>query len=93
MIHTKAVARQDTAGWEDWCHVDALERPEKQRGLCRLGIPWPEPWPTDPEEAEVKGTPEGWAYNCFVNPKVELELVPRLQKALEARAPMLGPQS
>ena len=92
MIHSKAVARQDTAGWEDWCQLEALQRPKNQRGLCRLGVPWPEPWPEDPENAEQRATPEGWAYNCYVNPKVEKEFVPRLQKAIEARAPMLGPQ-
>jgi hypothetical protein len=89
MIHTKAVARQDTAGWESACHKDNLELPPKQRVMCRLGLPWPEPWPADPETAAVKATPEGWAFNCFVNPKVENEFAPKLQEALVARAPFL----
>ena len=93
MIHSKAIARQDTAGWEMACHTKALERPKKIRGLCRLGVPWPEPWPEDPERAPTKSTEEGWMYNCFVNPKAEKVFAPRLRQALEVRAPMLGPQS
>lgn len=42
MIHTKAVARQDTAGWEKACSIANLNLPKHQQGLCRLGVPWPE---------------------------------------------------
>jgi hypothetical protein len=79
MIHTKAVAMQDTADWERVCHIDNLKLPTRSQGLCRLGVPWP----NDPEEAEKNSTKEGWAYNCYVNDKVDNYLVPRLQDKLK----------
>ena len=79
MVHTKAVARQDTAGWERVCHIDNLKQPKRRQGLCRLGVPWPD----DPEEAKKNATEEGWAFNCFVNEKVEKYLVPRLEESLK----------
>jgi len=82
MIHTKAVAIQDTAGWERMCHIDNLKLPKRKQGLCRLGLPWPK----DATLAAQNATKEGWAYNCYVNEKVENYLVPRLQTNLAERA-------
>ena len=80
MIHTKAVATQDTGGWERVCHIDNLKEPKTwRRGLCRLGIPWP----VDPGLVKHNATEEGWAYNCYVNRKVEEYFVPRLDAALK----------
>ena len=79
MIHTKAVAMQDTNGWERVCHINAQSLPKRRRGLCRLGVPWPD----DPEEAKANATKEGWAYNCYVNKKVDDYFVPRLKEKLE----------
>jgi Glycosyltransferase family 92 len=87
MVHTKAVAVQDTAGWERACHVDHLKLPRDQQETCRLGMPWPEPWPDNPATAKVKGTPEGKAYNCYVNNKVETILVPKLEREMAKRTP------
>lgn len=79
MIHTKAVATQDTSGWERVCHVDIFREPNlRRRGLCRLGVPWP----ADPGLIKQNGTEEGWAYNCYVNRKVEEYFVPRLNAGL-----------
>jgi len=92
MIHSKAVARQDTNQWEKVCHVDNLSKPKKERGLCRLGVPWPtneERSALDPELQKANATAEGWAYNCYVNQKVEQLYVPQLQKALEERLKQL----
>jgi len=77
MVHTKAVARQDTNGWERVCHIDNLKRPKKKQGLCRLGVPYPDDW-----TPAVNATKEGWAYNCYVNEKVEKQLVPKLKEKL-----------
>ena len=80
MIHTKAVATQDTVGWERVCHIDIMKEPKSwRRGLCRLGIPWP----VDPGLVKQNATEEGWAYNCYVNRKVEEYFVPRLNAALK----------
>jgi hypothetical protein len=80
MIHTKAVARQDTAGWERVCSIKNAALPKRQQGLCRLGVPWPE----DPDEAKrSNATDDGWAYNCYVNQKVEKFFVPRLEARLK----------
>ena len=87
MIHTKAVARQDTAGWQRVCHIDNLKKPKGQQGLCRLGVPWP----TEKEEYEdpamngVNATKEGWAYNCYVNEKVEKFYIPKLEASLQEK--------
>jgi hypothetical protein len=85
MIHSKAVARQDTNQWEKVCHIDNQKMPEERRGLCRLGVPWPK----DPDIAKLNATKEGWAYNCYVNEKVETYFVPRLEKALKERLKLL----
>lgn len=78
MIHSKAVATQDTARWETVCHIDYLAD-KRHRGLCRLGIPWP----VDPGLIKANATAEGWAYNCYVNQKVEEYFVPQLKAALK----------
>lgn len=83
MIHTKAVAIQDTSGWQRMCHVDNLKLPRRKQGLCRLGLPWPK----DPAMAAQNGTKEGWAFNCYVNEKVEAQLIPKLEESMRQRAP------
>lgn len=79
MIHTKAVARQDTAGWERMCHVNNTYLPLRRQGLCRLGVPFPDHW--NPAKS-TNATAEGYAYNCYVNSQVENYLVPELKKKL-----------
>jgi len=79
MIHTKAVARQDTAGWEKACHISNLAKPKKQQAMCRLGVPWP-----NGDDTGDNATADGWAYNCYVNEKVENHFVPALQEKLNA---------
>jgi hypothetical protein len=89
MIHTKAVARQDTVDWVNVCNIKNEYLPKRRRGLCRLGIPWP----TDPDEAAKNCTSGGWAYNCYVNEKVETVYVPKLQAAMEAKLAEFKAQS
>lgn len=78
MIHSKAVAIQDTAGYERVCHINNTDPSisKRKRGLCRLGIPWPD------ELGAVNATTDGWAYNCFVNRKVEDVLIPKLNEQM-----------
>lgn len=79
MIHTKAVAIQDTSGWQRVCHINNTYAPKDQQGLCRLGVPWPK----DPELAKRNATKDGWAFNCYVNEQVENYHVPRLDAELK----------
>jgi len=81
MIHSKAVAHQDTIDWERVCHIDAQSLPYKKRGLCRLGVPWP----NDHDVKTRNATKDGWAFNCYVNEKVENYYVPKLEKSMKER--------
>lgn len=71
MLHTKAVARQDTANWKVQCM--------HSHGFCRLGTPYPE----GAFEANITEDKDGWTYNCWINEKVEDYWVPKLQAALD----------
>ena len=82
MIHTKAVAVQDTVAWEKVCHINVTKLPKRQQGLCRLGVPWPK----DHDMSKPNATEEGWAFNCYVNEKVEDYFIPKLDAALAPHA-------
>lgn len=84
MIHTKAVARQDTAGWKRMCHINNTFLPIRRQGLCRLGVPFPSDWSAS--RSISNATTEGWAYNCYVNEKLENDFVPELNKQLKLTA-------
>ena len=71
MIHSKAVARQDTAAWEKNCRHG-----EHGFDQCRIGFPWPE------DGSNRTYDDEGWEYNCYVNPKVESYWAPLLKAKL-----------
>jgi len=71
MLHTKAMATQDTAGWQKACKSEAS-------GTCRIG----NPYPPGAFEDNVTHDEDGWLYNCFVNDKVDDYWVPKLEKAL-----------
>jgi hypothetical protein len=71
MLHSKAIARQDTAGWRGNCHKDV-------RGFdqCRIGFPWPE------DGSNATHDEEGWEYNCYVNQKIETYWAPLVKAKL-----------
>jgi hypothetical protein len=73
MLHTKTIARQDTAGWPKYCRVGY-----NGRKYCRVGFPWP----PGAEEANITISNDGWRYNCYINDKVENYWVPRLEEAM-----------
>uniref|UniRef100_A0A7R9WTT3 Uncharacterized protein n=2 Tax=Craspedostauros australis TaxID=1486917 RepID=A0A7R9WTT3_9STRA len=73
MVHSKAVARQDTAGWLRHCNVKG-----GGDGFCRIGFPWPD---GAEERGETKDA-DGWKYNCYLNPKIDDFWVPKLEKAM-----------
>lgn len=72
MLHSKSVARQDTANWKEVC--------KHNKGFCRIGTPYP----PGALEANLTEDKDGWSYNCWVNEKVEDYWVPKLQAALES---------
>ncbi|CAB9507485.1 Pfam:DUF23 [Seminavis robusta] len=75
MLHTKAIARQDTAGWNEICKVEKYGK----GATCRIGVPYPEVYD---EERDGPGNKDGFAYNCYINKKTETHWVPRLEKAI-----------
>lgn len=76
MLHAKAIARQDTAGWLDAC----MEKSSCMQ-ICRIGVPFPV---SNSGEEDGQGTVDykGWAYNCYVSQKVDDYWVPLLEEAL-----------
>jgi hypothetical protein len=72
MLHSKAIARQDTAGWKRNCHKDG--NPIDQ---CRIGFPWPE------DGSNRTNDDEGWKYNCYVNPRIDNYWSPLLKNKLK----------
>jgi hypothetical protein len=73
MLHAKAMARPDTAAWEDNCKNNSGR-------ICRIGNPFPE----GAEENNVTKDAEGWTYNCYVNERLEKYYVPRLEEAMKS---------
>lgn len=72
MLHTKAIATQDTSGWLRACKGEG-------RGMCRIGNPYQE----GEEEAGKTADEDGWVYNCYVNKKIEDFYVPALEKSMQ----------
>lgn len=73
MLHTKAMATQDTAGWETRCKGE-------MKGTCRIGVPYPDL----NTSSTVTKDDDGWHYNCYVNPRIEHFWVPRLHQELQS---------
>ena len=71
MLHSKSVARQDTAGWKINCK-------EGEQGFdhCRIGFPWPE------DDFNSTFDENGWEYNCYVNPRIENYWAPMVKARL-----------
>ena len=76
MLHSKAIARQDTRAWVRNC-----QEGNKPFDQCRIGFPWPE----GAEESGITSDAEGWKYNCYVNEKIDNYWAPKLQSKLKER--------
>ena len=70
MLHTKAIATQDTSGWQTRCKGEA-------KGTCRIGHPFPS------KDSNATADPDGWLYNCYVNPHIENYFVPLLEESMK----------
>jgi hypothetical protein len=78
MLHSKAVARQDTANWERNCHKNYTGRSFDQ---CRLGIPWPDG--EDDTHHQSPHNEEGWLYDCYINKRIDNYWGPKLRAQLK----------
>lgn len=81
MLHSKAVATQDTVFWETACKADYTGKQ-----TCRIGTPFPE---------DMRGINEtlgddGWKFNCYINHKIDAFWVPLLEKELRRHIPELA---
>ena len=80
MLHSKSVARQDTADWKYACSGRGYDQ-------CRIGFPWPE----DGSNATVDEN--GWRYNCYANPRIDNYWAPKVQARLAEMGFMEGTTS
>jgi hypothetical protein len=76
MLHTKSKVAQNTLGWKSTCKT-----PTRSEHGCNLGFPYP--IGADPNKEQFDK--DGWAYNCFINEKIETYWWPRLVEAIKAR--------
>eukprot|EP00978_Attheya_sp_CCMP212_P046691 scaffold405648_cov55-Attheya_sp.AAC.1 len=76
MLHSKAVAIEDTLGWESKCKT--LIR------MCRLGTSFPRDLDQESLNETIRDD-DGYVYNCYINEKIEDFWVPKLQDAMNAR--------
>ena len=81
MLHTKAVATQDTVLWETACSANYTGA-----YACRLGTPFPE----DMSGVDESEGDEGWKFNCYVNRKIDDYWVKKLEQDLKPHIPELA---
>eukprot|EP00956_Cyclotella_meneghiniana_P029214 scaffold70131_cov66-Cyclotella_meneghiniana.AAC.18 len=76
MLHTKSKVARNTANWKTQCKI-----PKQSEEGCKLGFAFP--IGADPKKE--KYDKDGWAYNCYINEKIETYWWPRLVEAIKAR--------
>jgi len=81
MLHAKAVATQDTGGWEKVCKAGY-----DGQALCRLGNPYPEGDAAIGVDTD-KGDESGLSYNCYINHKIDDYYIPKLEQRLQKFVP------
>ena len=81
MLHTKAVATQDTVYWKKACNSTY-----NGNAFCRLGTPFPD----DMSNVDVSKGDEGWKMNCYLNHKIEDYWVNLLDSKLKEHVPEIS---
>ncbi len=76
MLHTKSKVAHNMRGWTNRCKQSLLEESH-----CNVGFPFPK----DFKEGSNSIRNDGWAYNCFLNEKIESYWSPRLVAAIKER--------
>ena len=77
MLHTKSKVANNTMNWKTQCKI-----PLKSEEGCELGFAYP--IGSNPKKENFDK--DGWAYNCYINEKIETYWWPRLVEALKARS-------
>lgn len=83
MLHTKAVAHQDTVSWEEACAASYTGGT-----YCRLGVPFPH----DLTGINISAGENGMKMNCYVNPKIDDYWVKELESKLKEHVPEIAQQ-
>jgi hypothetical protein len=81
MLHTKAVATQDTVFWETACKATY-----DGKASCRLGTPFPD----DMTGVNETLGDEGWKLNCYANHKIDDYWVKHLENDLKIHVPEIA---
>lgn len=76
MLHTKSKVAHNTMNWKRQCKI-----PTKSEHGCHLGFAYP----IGANPTKEKFDKDGWAYNCYINEKIETYWWPRLVQAIKAR--------
>ena len=80
MLHTKTKVSRNMLSWRNRCKsVDNVFH----EGGCLLGFPIPKELVTKVHTKPLRD--DGWAYNCFLNEKIEDYWWPKLADAIQKR--------
>lgn len=81
MLHTKAVAHQDTIKWEEACLASY-----DGGNFCRLGVPFPD----DLTDLDTSAGENGLAFNCYVNHKIDDYWIEKLENEMKEHVPEIA---
>jgi hypothetical protein len=91
MLHTKTKVARNMVDWSNRCKSTQRALDE---GGCLLGFPLPKEVVDEHDEVGVKKPlrDDGWAYNCFLNEKIEKYWVKKLAEAVLKRRQISAPK-
>lgn len=78
MLHTKTKVARNMLSWGTRCKHSSLVE-----GSCHIGFPFP--LIANKADTSNKMRDDGWAYNCFLNEKIENYWWPKLVEAVKQR--------
>ena len=78
MLHTKTKVARNMLSWGTRCKQSSLVE-----GYCHIGFPFP--LIANKADTTNKMRDDGWAYNCFLNEKIENYWWPKLVEAVKKR--------
>ena len=76
MLHTKSKVANNTMNWKTQCKI-----PLQSEEGCELGFAYP----IGSNPTKENFDKDGWAYNCYINEKIETYWWPKLVEAIKAR--------
>mmetsp|Transcript_5731 Transcript_5731/g.13009 ORF Transcript_5731/g.13009 Transcript_5731/m.13009 type:complete len:118 (-) Transcript_5731:137-490(-) len=84
MLHTKTKVAHNMLWWRKRCNQSTLIE-----GHCHIGFPFPKEFVKKAGSKPVRE--DGWAYNCFINEKIENHWWPKLVEAKRSRKEIAAP--